>query len=336
MPFPFGSGIFYLTKFDNKYLYMPLIKLSRQESRRLSLFFICLFFAVSAWLFFAMSNRYIYQVKTVAYYVNFPENKAFHPLQSDTIKLQVEGTGWQLLFSKLRIKPQFVNVSLKGLNKTNYITLTDQLNEVNKQFDSNQKVVYIQPDTLYFDFSARSVKKIPIKLLHRLKFDGQYNISGKVQMIPEYVTVTGPLEDLIKINVWETDTLKFHNITHTVSAKIPLKNPFKANINIYPSAVDVQIPVDEFTEKVVEVPVKILNNQGFDNVKILPDKVKITFMTALSNYSKIDKESFEVTADLNNWKTKNYKQLPLNISRLPDHCKLIKIEPQAIDFIINK
>jgi YbbR domain-containing protein len=315
---------------------MPLIKLTRQESRKLSLFFVCLFFAIMAWLFFALSNRYVYYIKTVVHYIDFPDNKSFHPLQSDTVKLQIEGTGWQLLFSKLRIKPQSVDVSLKGLKKLNYITFMDQLSEINKQFDSNQKLVYVQPDTLYFDFSERSLKRIPIKLVHNIQFIGQYNISGKIKVTPEYVTVTGPFEDLIKMDVWETDILKLNKISKTVSTQVFLKSPYKANINIYPAVADVVIPVDEFTEKVIEVPVKILNSAGFDAVKLLPDKVKITFMTALSNYPKIDKDLFEVTADLNNWKNKKYKQLPLKISRFPDYCKLVKIEPQNTDFIIYK
>ena len=94
--------------------------------------------------------------------------------------------------------------------------------------------------------------------------------------------------------------------------------------------------VDEYTEKVVDVPIVLLNNNEFRNVKLLPDKVKVTFLTALSNYSKIERGDFEVTADLNNWKSKGYRQLPLVISKFPKFCELVKIEPQNIDFIIQK
>jgi hypothetical protein len=56
----------------------------------------------------------------------------------------------------------------------------------------------------------------------------------------------------------------------------------------------------------------------------------------LSNYSKIERGDFEVSADLNNWKSKGYIQLPLVISKFPKFCELVKIEPQNIDFIIQK
>ena len=315
---------------------MPFIKFSKVERRRISLFFFCLLIAVGAWMFFALSNRYVYQVQTLVRYVNFPDNKAFHSLQSDTIDLQVEGTGWQLLFSKLRINPQSVDVNLEKLKKQTFINLSDQLNYINKQFESTQKVVNIRPDTLYFDFSSRAVKKIPIRLNYDIRFESHYGISDSIQISPSYVTVTGPGNELEKINYWYTDTLKLKNVNGNFSGKISLQKPLKANISIYPRLVDLRLRVDEYTEKVLDVPIVLLNNNEFRNVKLLPDKVKITFLTALSNYSKIERDDFEVSVDLNNWKSDGYKQLPVVISKFPKFCELVKIEPQNIDFIIQK
>lgn len=315
---------------------MPFIKFSKVERRRISLFFVCLLFAVGAWMFFALSNRYVYQVQTLVHYVNFPDNKAFHSLQSDTIDLQIEGTGWQLLFSKLRINPQSVNIDLEKLEKQTYINLSDQLSYINKQFESAQKVVNIHPDILYFDFSSRAVKKIPIRLNYDIRFENHYGISDTIQIYPSYVTVTGPVNELKKLDYWYTDTLKLKNITSNYNGKISLQRPVKANISIYPKLVDLKLMVDEYTEKVVDVPIVLLNNNEFKNVKLLPDKVEITFLTTLSNYSKIDRRNFEARVDLNNWKSKGYKQLPVVISKFPEFCELVKIEPQNIDFIIQK
>jgi YbbR domain-containing protein len=262
---------------------MPFIKFSKVERRRISLFFVCLLFAVGAWMFFALSNRYVYQVQTLVHYVNFPDNKAFHSLQSDTIDLQIEGTGWQLLFSKLRINPQSVNIDLEKLEKQTYINLSDQLSYINKQFESAQKVVNIHPDILYFDFSTRAVKKIPIRLNYDIRFENHYAISDTIQIYPSYVTVTGPVNELKKLDYWYTDTLKLKNITSNYNGKISLQRPVKANISIYPKLVDLKLMVDEYTEKVVDVPIVLLNNNEFKNVKLLPDKVEITFLTTLSN-----------------------------------------------------
>ncbi|MEJ7780253.1 MAG: YbbR-like domain-containing protein [Daejeonella sp.] len=315
---------------------MPLIKFSQSERRRLSLFFICLALALGAWLFFALSNSYIYQARTLVRFVNFPQNKAFHSLQSDTVKLQIEGTGWQLLFSRLRISPRSIDIDLKDLNKQTFINLSDQLGYINRQFSSTQKIVYIMPDTLYFDFSSRAIKKVPLKLLSNIKFIKQYGVSDSVQLTPAYVTITGPKEDLEKIKFWKTDSLSLKDVARNISSKISLQRPVKANVNIYPATAEVKIPVDEFTEKSIEIPIKVLNNRGFHDVKLLPEKVKITFMTALGNYSKIDRDYFEATVDLENWSEKSYKQLPVKLTRFPNYCRLVRLEPQNVDFIISK
>jgi hypothetical protein len=291
---------------------------------------------VGAWLFFSLSNRYVYQVQTLVRFVNLPENRAFNPLQSDTLRLQVEGTGWQLLFSKLRINPQSVDIELKDLKKQNFIELSGQIQKINTQIGSTQKVVNVNPDTLYFDFSSSTVKKIPVVFKQKIQFKSQFGISDSVQLNPAFITITGPLKELSEVKYWETEPLYLNDLSQSLDMKISLKRPLKANITIYPNYVHVRLNIDEFTEKVLEIPVSIINNKEFRNVKLLPDKVKVTILSPLSNYPKTERKDFDLYVDLNNWKDDGYSQLPVRISRLPEFSKLVKIEPQTLDFIIQK
>ncbi|HXH99999.1 MAG TPA: CdaR family protein [Sphingobacteriaceae bacterium] len=312
---------------------MPFIKLNRIERRKVAVFFSCLTLAAFAWLFFALSNEYIYNLKTVVHYTNLPQNKAFSPLQSDTVTLQVEGTGWNLLFSKLRLGPEAIKVNLKSLAQKNYITFTEQLPNINRTFHTIQRVVSVMPDTLYFDFSSRSVKKIPVSLLYKIAFQPRFGISDSIKLSPSYVTVTGPIEDIAAIKKWNTDTVNAREIKTTISKRIALKRPSKNNITIYPSIIEVKVPVSEFTEKSIDLPVTIFNDNA--DVKLLPSKVKVTFLTSLTNYSDINRDDFEAGVDLNNWR-KGYRQLPVILKKAPAFCKILKIEPRIIDFIIKE
>lgn len=315
---------------------MPLLKLSKFQRHRLSLFFTCLLLAIGAWLFFALSNNYTYQVNTVLEYTKLPRNKSFYPLQHNNVQLQIQGSGWQLLFSKMRIGPKSIKVSLDKLNKTNYVTFESQLRELNQQFSSNQKVLSVQPDTLYFDFLARFTKKVPVKFNFRIKFKGQYGFSDSILIFPKYVNLVGPKDQLDKINYWNTDTLKLNDVDKPIFAKVEAQSPSSPNISIFPKVIEVTIPVNEFTEKQIEVPINVLNNREFDDVKLLPEKIKITYLVALNNYSKIGEKSFTASVNLSRKKLNNYSQLPVIISKFPEFCKLTKIEPQNIDFIILK
>jgi YbbR domain-containing protein len=119
-------------------------------------------------------------------------------------------------------------------------------------------------------------------------------------------------------------------------ANVDLQRVTEGNLSVYPRSVQVNVPVEEFTEKVLEIPVKLINNNNGMDVKIFPEKVKVTFTIALSKYEDTDEDLFEATADLDLWRLHNYKVLPVKISKMPDYCKIVKIEPRTLDFIVKK
>ncbi|MBC7915207.1 MAG: YbbR-like domain-containing protein [Pyrinomonadaceae bacterium] len=315
---------------------MPIVSLNRIERRRVTVFLTCLLVAVFTWLFFALSNTYPYQVKSQINFINPPLNKAYDPLQDDTITLAVEGSGWQLLFSKLKLRPKILDVNLKALNTTNYVTISSQLHEINLQFtESNQKIVSASPDTLFFDFSKRITKRVPIKFLYKIGFKQSYGISNRIKLEPASVMVTGAAEDLKGINFWFTDTLSLRGISESVNTEIGFQKANKNNVDVYPKQVKVRIPVDEFTEKTIDVPLEITNNPGKD-IKLIPEKVKITFLTALSNYDRMDRDSLKISVDLDNWYKNKFPQLPVKITRFPAFCKQVKTDPQTVDFLVKE
>jgi YbbR domain-containing protein len=315
---------------------MPIIKLTNIERKRFGALLACLLLAVGGWLFLALNNKYIYTAKTVLIYKNFPQKKAFHPLQSDTVDLQVEGTGWQLLFARLRVKPQSITISLDKLNNRNYVLFSEQLYNVNNQLLTSQKIISVKPDTLYFDFSRRTVKKVPVQLVSNLNFQPQYGIASDILINPSHVTVSGPLKELQKITSWKTDTLKAKDVQNTIRTRVPMNQSHYNNVSIFPASVEVRVPVDEFTEKTIDVPLKITNNKEYLDVKLYPKKVTLTFMVALSRYKMVREDDIDAVVDMDEWKKLNHAQLQVKLTRFPDYCKLIKVVPSKVDFIIEK
>lgn len=284
----------------------------------------------------ALNNKYPYTVKTVLKYNSIPQKKAFHPLQSDTVDLEVEGTGWQLLFSRLRIKPQSIAISLEKLNNRNFILFSEQLINVNNQLETSQRIISVKPDTLYFDFSQKTVKRVPVQLVSDINFVKQYGIFSPIEITPSYVTISGPEQELEKIKEWKTDSLKFEDVQSTVKSMVAMNQSKMKNVSIFPASVEVKVPVDEFTEKVLEIPLKIVNNREYYNIKLYPKKVKITFLVALSKYNEVTEEFIEAVVDMNEWKDLKHNKLRVKVIRFPDFCKMVHVAPGKVDFIIER
>jgi YbbR domain-containing protein len=315
---------------------MAIIKLSATERRRVSAFFTCLVLAVIAWMFTVLSNPYKYTVKEVLNFKNTPQKRAFHSLQSDTVNVTINGSGWEMLFSKMSIENKTLTVDLRTLENKNYVVLNDQLDEINNRKEISQQITGFNPDTLYFDFSNRKEKKVPVHLTAAIKYQHQFSQSNNITIKPSYVIINGPADVIGKITEWKSDTLKLDSVSETVNTFLNLQPVKEGNLSVYPKTVQVTIPVDEFTEKTLQIPVKLINNNNNDNVKVFPQKVKVTFTISLKRYEETDEDFFEATADLDLWRKKSYKVLPVVLSKIPEYCKIVKIDPADIDFIIKK
>jgi len=315
---------------------MAIIKLSAIERRRLSAFITCLVVAIFAWLFTSLSNPYRYTVKQVISFKNAPLKRAFHPLQSDTIDAVVQGTGWQMLFSKMNNEQKPVSIDLHTLDSKNYVVLNTQLKQINLKKELNHQIIAFNPDTLFFDFSNRTVKKVPVQLVSAISYQRQFAQSDNVNIRPAYVTISGPAEVLAKIKSWKTDSVKLDDVNESFSSRVNLQAAKEGNLDVVPKSVMVNIPIDEFTEKTMEIPVKLINNHHYYDVKIFPQKVRVTFTTSLTKYPDANEDDFEAVADLDKWRVNGYSTLPVKLTRLPSYSKIVKIEPQNIDFIVKK
>jgi YbbR domain-containing protein len=315
---------------------MAIIKLSATERRRLSAFFTCLVLAVIAWMFTVLSNPYKYTVKEVLNFKNTPQKRAYHPLQSDTVNATINGTGWEMLFSKMSVENKSITIDLRTLENKNFVVLSDQLDAINYRKEVGQQITGFNPDTLYFDFSNRKEKKVPVRLITAIKYEHQFAQSNNITLKPSYVIVNGPADVIGKITEWKTDTLKIDSVGETINTLVNLQPVKEGNFSVYPKNVQVSIPVDEFTEKTLLIPVKLINNTGNDSVKIFPQKIKVTFTISLNRYAETDEDFFEATANLDLWRKQGYKVLPVVLSKIPQYCKIVKIDPVDIDFIIKK
>lgn len=315
---------------------MAVRRISKVQRRKLSIFLRCIIISFLAWTLFAISSDYIYSKKASMSYVNLPESKAFHPLQSDTVTVKLKMTGWKVLMERLKPDTAKIQVDLSGLKNRNFIVFGNQIGFINRQFRQEEQVVGVSPDTLYFDFSKQTQRKIPVKAVHALTFQKQYSIVGETKTSPEYVTITGPLEDVASIEYLETDTIKGKDVNTDVRTVAYLNRQQRTNITIYPTFAEVTIPVGEMTEKVIELPIKVENGKQYTSVRVLPSKVKATVLVAVKDYNKWTSRDFEAVVDLDAWKEHKVESLPVIMTKVPDFCQVLSVEPQNVDFFVRK
>lgn len=311
-------------------------RINKVQRRKIIVFFRCVLISFIAWLLIAGSNKYTYTIKAGIEYVNIPEKKAFHPLQSDTVSLNIKMTGWEVMLSKLNPDTANIKVDLSSLSTRSFIVFANQIGYINRQFPIDKQVISVSPDTLYFDFSKQTQRRVPVRVVTALTFKKQYNIIGKTSTSPSYITITGPLEDVANIEYLETDSITGKNIHTDVRTLVNINKRQRPNITIYPTTTEVIIPVGEVTEKIIEVPIKIENARRYMSVRTIPTKVVVTAIVSLKDYSKYSASDFEAVVDMESWEKNKVKSLPVIMTQIPDYVKIVKVEPQNVDFFVRR
>lgn len=311
-------------------------KLNKTQRRKITIFLRCIIISFVAWLLIAISNKYTFTIKAGIEFVNIPEKRAFHSLQSDTVSIKVKMSGWDVLLYRLHPDTANIQVDLSSLNTRNFIVFSNQIGFINRQFPADKQVVNVSPDTLYFDFSKQTQRKIPVRVPTSLSFKKQYDIIGETRTNPSHITITGPLEDVANIEYLETDSITGKNVHTDIRTIANINKRQRTNITIYPTFTEVMIPVGEVTEKIIEVPIKIENANRYTSVRIIPTKAVLTMMVSLKDYPKFSARDFEVVVDMEGWEKNRTKSLPTIVTKVPDFVKIVKVEPQNIDFFVRK
>ncbi|MCL7986460.1 hypothetical protein M8998_00765 [Sphingobacterium sp. lm-10] len=295
----------------------------------------CLAVSFVAWSLFAISSTYDFLQMSRVSYVNLPEEKAFHPLQSDMVKVRLQMSGWDVLLKTFKPDTTRLEVDLGGLKTRNFIAFSNQIGFINKQFPVNKQAISVTPDTLYFDFSKQTQKRVPVKPVYGITYRKQYGIVGEIRTNPAFVTITGPAEDVDEIAFIETDSIKGELVDNDVRTVSYLNRNNKANIAIYPTFAEILIPIGEMTEKVIELPIRVQNAESYTSVRTIPGKVKVTLSISLLDYSKWTPRDFEAVVDMDDWAHGRATSLPVQLTKVPPYCQVLRIEPQNIDFFVR-
>ncbi|MBE8712446.1 YbbR-like domain-containing protein [Sphingobacterium hungaricum] len=311
-------------------------RISKNQRRKIGVFLRCVLISFIAWLLFAISSDYKYRIKAGISYVNIPEKRAFHPLQSDTVDVEVTMSGWKVFLANLHKDTSTIQVDLSGLANRNFVVMSNQIGFINKQFPADKKVIKVHPDTLFFDFSKQTQRKIPVRVLTHIDFKKQYGIIGETKSNPAYVTVTGPMEDVASIEYLETDSIKGSAIHSDIRTIAYLNRNQKNNITIYPTFTEITIPVGELTEKILEIPLRVENASKYTSVRTLPSKVKVAILVSIKDYNTWTARDFEAVVDMNSWEENHVKSLPVLITRSPEFVKVISVDPANVDFLVRK
>lgn len=312
-------------------------------NRNVAVFSFFLLLSFIFWFINALSKDIDSTIKYPVRYINFPDNMALVNELPEKLSLDVHGPGYSVLKSKIggnRV-PLLINVSNWGRSVRDdaagqefFIYSFNLRESFKRQVRADFEINAVRPDTLNFIFDRVISKKVPVKPDVHIIPQRQFMVNGKITADPDSVTLSGPKTVIDTIAYVSTVHQEFNQVSENLNRTLAIETISKVGLSH--KNVEIKVPVEQFTEQIIEVDIKILNKPDTADVRLFPDEVRIHFNIALSDYNRIQDIPVEAVVDMKNLDIRKVESLKVEIVNLPSFISSVRYDPRRVEYIIEK
>lgn len=305
---------------------------------KLRVFLVFFSLSVVLWLLINLSKSYTSDVEFEVKYINLPIDKVLQSKPIDKLEASVVSTGFNLLRYKINSKEVLIdlkNVAYKS-GTTFYYLPNKHLSDLKAQLNVDTKIDRIKQDTIFLNLGINISKRIPVKLVSDIQYKLGYNLIDEIYLTPDSVNIIGPKAQLDTIHAINTKQLVLTDVSEVIQQNIELQLPISEQVATSDLMVKVSAKVDKFTEGSFTVPFTVINIPSNYSVTTFPSEIEVTYIVALSNFSKITEESFVIECDFEHAIKNELNYLIPVLKQTPTLVSSYKITPNKIDFLIEK
>ncbi len=177
------------------------------------------------------------------------------------------------------------------------------------------------------------IRQVPVASGVQLGFRTRFGLLSDIVFTPSRVTITGPKNIIDTTDTIYTVSKTFKNLETLFTQEIALMVP--AQIMADPGKVIMSVPIGEFTEKKINVPVWVENQPANLKIRLFPQEVEVSFSVGLGRYELIKVEDFELFVSYGDISEKE-PVLAVKVKKMPAGVKSLKIFPDYVEYLIEK
>ena len=291
------------------------------------------------WVLITFSKEYKTVISYDVNFKNIPQKNIILETNTKQIKILAKATGFKLFWTQILQKSINLDVSKINQKKATlfYFFPKNQLSEIQKQLTSGVFVESILKDTMFVNVGFLASKKVALKPNLNINYHVGYDLLGDVKVIPDSIVISGDENEIKDIKFLNLESVKLKNQKSDFSKKVFIsRTKMNKNLKFSASKAKIYAKVDKFTQGSLKVHFKVLNLPSNIKLTKLSDSVTITYVVALSNFSRVSKESFVVECDFKMSQKNGLSYLIPKVIFKSEFVRNVKIIPNKIDFLIQK
>ena len=307
-----------------------------KKSREFFIFMFFFFIAGGYWLLQTLNNDYETEFSIPVRLKGVPNDVVITSEPVSELRVRVKDKGTVLL--NYMLGKNFYPVILdfteyKSGDSHVYVSSADFRKKVSSQLNASTHLISLKPDTLDYIYSRGSSKKVPVRLRGHVSAGRQYYLSDTL-FTPDSVLVYAPATVLDTITAAYTGNLNLEDISDTLKQRVVLFSG--RGVKYVPSSVEMMLPVDIYTEKTVEVPLRGVNFPADKVLRAFPSKVKVTFQIGLGRFRQVNADDFHIWVSYQELLKLGSDKYTIRLRNVPDGVSHVRFNPEQVDFLIEQ
>ena len=301
--------------------------------------FLFIFFLVLSgifWLITTLNETYEKEFTIPVSIANIPKNAVLTSADTDTIKVTIRDKGFALFSYQFGDVLKKIRPSFRTYSRHNgmgVVPASDLKKLIAQQLSSTSVITAVKPEKLEFYYNYGNKKRVPLRWSGRVIPEELYYIS-RVDYSPDSVTIYASDEKLDSISMIYTEPLNYANFRDTLVAHCEVAKI--KGVKIVPDQVKVTFVTDLLTEERIEgIPIQCLNMPEGKVLRTFPAKVAVKFVTGASIYRTLRPEDFTVYADYEEIRKHPTEKCRIFIKDVPRGISRARLEVNMVDYLIE-
>ncbi len=228
------------------------------------------------WLSFTLSEEYAITIDMPTRVENLPADEALIQMPPPSVRVQLQGQGFQVFRLKYSPPVVVVNATL------DHVSVREAIPELPKAL----YILAASPETIDLEKGSRLVRTVPVALRAIIETPPTHEVVGKPELMPDSVVISGARAVVERIRYWPTAATRIEQLNDSLLVQVALSDTLKGLVTTVPQVVTVKVAALEFTEDTREIDVTVRGAPSPEAVTLEPATITVKYRVLFSDYRR--------------------------------------------------
>jgi len=310
----------------------------RQQWKEYFIFLFFLLLSFGFWFLQSLQQDYERKIELPLRYKNVPQEWALSESNPKKITILLKDKGTTLLYYSWNSNFNPVDINIPGLPRLSEYSLNISRNvletAVSKQLISSTSIMSIEPREIDLFFDSLSSRIVPVVENISITTTPGFQISDSIKMSLSEVRIYGSRKVLDTLNVVRTKLITLDGVSKTKEITAHLDLP--KGVNADHETVKLIVPIDEFTEKKIQLQVSCNDIPAGYELRFFPSNVEVTCSVPLKYFKDLTTEKLNIVIPFNEFKENQATgKIQVRLTEKPSWVISSVVVPDQLEFIIE-